>query len=315
MKILFLTRLFYPHIGGVEKHVYEISQKLNLPAQAGGKSQKITVITEKFDENLKDREIVNGIKIIRFSYPKARFFGLLKIWIWLFRNRRLISESDIVHCHDVFIWYLPFRFLFFGKRVYTTFHGWEGVYPVSVKNILLKRLAARLSWGNICVGRFIEKYYGIKADVITYGGVETQKSKFKSQKYKSKGKIVFLGRLEKDTGISKLFDFLGKHKKYRADFCGDGVLRSECEKYGRVYGFVDPAPFLKKKEICFAAGYLSAMEAVSFGCKLMVGWSNPLKKDYWKSSPFLGKNVKQWVGEQTWEKLADEYQNLYRNNS
>jgi glycosyltransferase involved in cell wall biosynthesis len=163
MKILFITRLFYPHVGGVEKHVYEVAKVLRL------RGNSITILTERYDKNLKKNEVINGIKVVRFSYPHFKLLGLFFIWIWLFKNRRLIEDADIIHIHDVFIWYLPFRFLYPHKRVFTTFHGWEGVWPIPWKNIYLKRLAARLSAGTIVVGKYIEKYYGIKADKTAYG--------------------------------------------------------------------------------------------------------------------------------------------------
>ena len=147
MKILFLTRRAWPQIGGVEKHVREVSLRLEK------KGHKVRVISEK-----------------DIKYPHIKFIGLLYIWYWLFRNRRLIKNSDIIHCHDVFIWYLPFRFWYPGKPVYTTFHGWEGQWPLPLKNILFKRLVSRLSWGTIAIGSYIEKYYGIKANKILYGG-------------------------------------------------------------------------------------------------------------------------------------------------
>lgn len=148
MKILFLTRRAWPEIGGVEKHIREVSNRLTK------KDHKVTIISE---QNIK--------------YPHIKFLGLLFIWFWLLRHRKLIKNANIVHCHDVFIWYLPFRFLYLKKPVYTTFHGWEGIWPIPLKNILLKKLAAKLSWGTIAVGHYIEKYYGIKADKIIYGGV------------------------------------------------------------------------------------------------------------------------------------------------
>lgn len=135
-------------MGGVERHIREVGLSLRK------KGHSITIISE---ESIK--------------YPKIKFIGLLYIWLWLWRNRKLIKETDIVHCHDVFIWYLPFRFLYYQKPVYTTFHGWEGVWPIPWKNIFLKRLAARFSRGTIAVGGYIEKYYGIKADKIIYGAI------------------------------------------------------------------------------------------------------------------------------------------------
>ena len=148
MKILFLVRNRWPHVGGVEKHIERIADRLQR------KGHRVKIISE---EDIK--------------YPHIKFLGLLYIWFWLFKNRSLIKQSDIIHCHDVFIWYLPFRFLYPGKKVFTTFHGWEGIWPIPWKNIFYKRLAAKLSRGNICIGKYIEKYYGIKANKIIYGGV------------------------------------------------------------------------------------------------------------------------------------------------
>lgn len=146
MRILFLTRRAWPEIGGVEKHVGEISKALKR------RGHKVTIISER---NIK--------------YPHIKYLGIIFIWLWLFKHRKLIKNADVVHCHDVFIWYLPLRFLYFKKPVFTTFHGWEGIWPIPLKNIFLKRLAAKFSWGTISVGHYVEKYYGIKADKIIYG--------------------------------------------------------------------------------------------------------------------------------------------------
>jgi len=147
MKILFITRRAWPDIGGVEKHVGEVARALKK------KGHNVKVISEK-----------------EIKHPNIKIFGLLFIWYWIWKNHKIIINADVVHCHDVFIWYLPFRFLYPRKAVYTTFHGWEGVWPIPQKNILLKRIAAELSWGTIAVGKYIEKYYGIKTDKIIYGG-------------------------------------------------------------------------------------------------------------------------------------------------
>ncbi len=113
----------------------------------------------------------------------------------------------------------------------------------------------------------------------------------------------------------KFLDWLKKNPKYKVDFCGDGNLRSECEKYGTVYGFTDPVPFLKKAEYCVPGGYLAALEGLSYNCELKLFWSNKIKEDYWKMSPFYkfkGKALTDWARKQTWEKLANEYLALYK---
>lgn len=287
MRILFLTHYAWPHVGGVERHLREISKSLSL------RGHKITTISE---EDIK--------------YPHIKFLGLLCIWFWLFKNRSLIKQSDTIHCHDVFIWYLPFRFVYPKKVVYTTFHGWEGIWPIPWKNILYKRIANRLSWGSIAVGRYIEKYYGIKANKIIYGGGGTPGGRpsattpgvFTTARGNS---IVFVGRLEKDTGLLQFLEQLKiKNLKLKIDFVGDGSLRKECEKYGMVHGFTDPKPFLKKAKICVPGGYLSYIEAKQADCKIMTFHNNPLKKDYWDEI----KRVKKFP---TWDEIADEYLDLY----
>lgn len=147
MKILFLTRRAWPQIGGVEKHVREVGLRLEK------KGYKVRIISEK-----------------DVKYPQIKFTGLLYIWYWFFRNRKLIENSDIIHCHDVFIWYLPFRFLYPKKLVYVTFHGWEGIWPIPKSSILLRKLATKLACGTFVVGDYVMKYYGIKASKILYGG-------------------------------------------------------------------------------------------------------------------------------------------------
>lgn len=124
--------------------------------------------------------------------------------------------------------------------------------------------------------------------------------------HKIKNSIVFVGRLEKDTGVLQFLEDLKKLKDYKIDFVGDGSLRKECEKYGKVRGFTDPKSFLKKAEICVPAGYLSYIEAKKFGCKIWTYADNPLKEDYWKDI----KKIKKFP---SWEEIANEYISLYNN--
>mgnify|MGYP001606166050 CR=1 FL=1 len=102
----------------------------------------------------------------------------------------------------------------------------------------------------------------------------------------------------------KFLDWLDKNGGYRVNFCGDGNLREKCKKYGIVHGFCDPKPFLKRAKICVPGGYLSYIEAKNYGCEIMTFSNNPLKKDYWNEI----KKIRKFP---TWDKIADEYINLY----
>ena len=121
MKLLFISKYYYPHIGGVETH----SQKIAEEALIDGND--VGVVTSKYDDSLKDVEIVNGVEVFRIPTLNLRFLGLIAIWFNLLKKIKLIYIADIVHIHDVFVWFLPFVFLFPNKKVFVTNHGWEGI--------------------------------------------------------------------------------------------------------------------------------------------------------------------------------------------
>lgn len=336
MNILFLTRLYYPHIGGVERHVEEVGKRLVK------KGYKVTIVTELLGET-KREETIDGIKIIRFTYPKIKFLGLIFIWLQLLRRFQLIKTSDIVHIHDVFVWYLPFRFLFPKKVVYTTFHGWEGKYPIPQKFKFLRKVAERLSLGNICAGDYLKKWYGTNSDFVTYGGVnKVQNSKFKIKNYNSRFKILFVGRLAEDPGLPMYLDaFKFLHGRFEIMFLGDGKLRDKAQEFGKVHGFVeDIIPYLIKAKFVFTSGYLSILEAMAAKKLVFAVYDNPVKRDYLKMAPFakwivaenspkiLAEKIKyylkhpeeekklvgegyNWVQQQTWDKVVSLYLKLW----
>ena len=283
MKIVFLTRRAAPQIGGVESHIEQIAKCL--------------------------RSTANEVKIISeadIKYPHLKFIGLIYIWFWLFKNRKLILDSDIVHIHDVFIWYLPFKFLYPNKRVFTTFHGWEGKYPIPFINILQKRIANKLSLKTISVGDYINKWYGIKSDIIIYGAVD--KINIESAIHKISNTIIYLGRLEKDTGLLEFLKWLKLHPVYKITFIGVGDLKDKCRKFGKVLGSKDPEKYLQEAEYCVPSGYLSYLEARNLKCKIMTFPNNPLKADYWDE---IEKNYSK-IKNVTWNDVTNSYLKLWK---
>lgn len=277
MKILFLVRLYKPHVGGVEKQVESLCRKLRK------RNYQIIILTEKYDDSLSDMEYIDGVKVVRIGYPIKRYFGLISIWLWIFKHRDLIKNADIVHAHSILVWYWPFRLLFPRKPVYVTFHGWEGIYPIPLKNILIRKVDAWIAWKNITISDYVEKYYHIKADELSYTAVNIPKrSTFK----KDKKKLLYVGRLDKDTGLKKILKALSYVKGYNVDFCGDGPLHKECESYGKVHGFVNPNPFYERATICLSPGHTSILEAFTYKCLIVTTYNNPVKKDYLIMTPF-----------------------------
>jgi glycosyltransferase involved in cell wall biosynthesis len=337
MRILFISRLYHPHIGGVEKHVAKVAEVLSR------RGHKLTIVTEKFEQKLKNKESLHGVKVVRFSYPKIKFVGLIYIWYWLIKNRWLIGQTDLIHAHDVFVWYLPFRFLFPRKPVYVTFHGYEG-FPVKTSAKFIRKISEKLSKGNMCIGDFIKKWYDTNPTRVLYGAVDIEKFKPQKQK-KEKYDAVFSSRLDDQTGILTYLDAVKVLRKRGVQFqlvvLGDGKYRKEAERVAKAKGFVqDPSPYFKQARFAFVSRYLAILEAFASKKLVFAVYDNPIKRDYLKMTPFakwivIEKSSKKladkvsyfmkhpekaermkeaaykWVREQTWDKLTDQYLELW----
>ena len=344
-QLLVITPYFYPHLGGVEKHVLKTSQLLK---QQGW---SIDIITQQHEPHLPVKEQVQGLAVRRFRFPQVKFLGLLSIW-WqlLTKYWSLFAKAEVIHVHDVMIWVMLLRLLFPSKKWILTMHGWEGVYPIPKKNVWLKRLSARLATKVVLVGEYIGQYYGVKSDLVIYGGIDktdiltAAEVKQKQQlKAKQKLRLVYVGRLAEDTGLRLLLQAWSKLStrvkiKLEIIFVGDGELRAKCEKVGTVLGWVNEKVVkreLRLASVCFASGYLSALEAMAAGCVVVAGAENELKEAYWQgwkekvtvfnnhleSAKFLSeiilvdqqrllKNLG-WVKVQTWNKIVKKYLEYY----
>ena len=328
MKIIFITRLFYPHVGGVEKHVERVGSELIK------KGYEVTVLTTKFKREFVREEIYRKLKIIRFYQPKIRFLGLISTWVWLVKNRRLLLDKDIIHIHDVFIWYWPLKLIYPKKSVFLTYHGRWGKYPITLVDKLQKKIGAKYSSGVICIGDYIPKNYGIKADFISYGAVDTPAKKFK----KENRLIIYVGRLDNDIALAKILKVFEKLKKeYEIVFVGDGAMAGEAKKIGKVTGFTDPIPYYKRAKYLFASGYLTILEGLAYRCRIFTMYENRLQEDYYKTpnlkrlitisgsyeeilKKFIRtdidiKKVEQgykWVKDQNWEKMSENYLMLWK---
>ncbi len=340
MKIVFFVRLFYPHIGGVERHVWEVGRRLVV----GG--HRVTVVTERSDEALPLEETVDGIQICRIRVGGEDWGKKFRVWSEIWKLRKIVRHSDIVHCHDVFFWYLPLRFVYPYKNVFTTFHGYETVFPPQKSAIFIRKISEKLSRGNICVGDFIKKWYGTRPTFVTYGGIQnTKKSTFKTLNT-SKINIAFIGRLDADTGLLFYMQALQllkeKNIQFSFDLYGDGELKKIAQKTGTVHGFVkDVEKEIAQADIVFASSYLSILESMAELKQIYSTYSNPLKEDYLKMTPFskfiviendpkkLAEKIEyyfkhpkeqkkmvdsayDWVKDQTWDTITTLYVKLWK---
>lgn len=338
MKILFFTRRYLPHIGGVEKHISEVVKFLE-------KDDQVIIVTEQHDPSLPEHERIQNVEIWRIPLP-AQQTHKTTIWLWLLKHFSLLLQADVIHIHDVFFWFLPFRLPLFWKHVFMTFHGYEAPGPPNIKQIFWHQVADVFSDGNICVGNFHQSSYGITPNFVMYGGVDNL-SAFKKQLPKStEKKIFFASRLDEDTGFrAYLYASLLLQKKdflYHLDIYGDGALRKWGEEFSAhhnlavtFHGFVeDVSQFLSGHDIAFASQYLSILQALAVNIKVISFANFDMKKRYLEETPFrdwitIASNPEEiadavqrpqhikdeaqlWVQQQTWQRVAEIYQKLWQ---
>ncbi|MCB9801553.1 MAG: glycosyltransferase family 4 protein [Pseudomonadales bacterium] len=336
MKILHLCRYYTPHIGGVETHVAKVSQQLRK------KNHDIQVITQSHNQDLAESEVLDGILAHRlpFSAEDRKF----PTWKWFWNNRELLFHADIIHIHDVFWWVIPLLPLLWyrQKKLYMTFHGYEGNENPRLFAKFWHWAAYKLTLGNICVGGFHTKWYGVTPTYITYGAVNAPK--IKALPHKKNTLIAFVGRLEVDNGIMqylKAFRHLAGQHTLHLDIFGDGSLRKKGENYAKkhdlpvtFHGFVpDVSEKIGRYEVVFASRYLSILEGLANECRVIAQHTNELQYDYLHHTPFaswicicasaeeiagcltqrakVSSKAAEWACSQTWESMAKTYQTLW----
>lgn len=288
MRILFLTpRESKKNIGGVETHVRILTQEL-----------------EKRGHEVKELSLENAMKPYGGQSSRGLSSGSkLNAWKYLWVRRDQILNADIVHIHDVFWWYLPFRFFFLTKSVFTTFHGWEGEYPPSRSAIFQKRIAQKLSRGTIGIGTFFEKWYGVSPDSVSWGVLDAKFMRLLAPR-QTRGynggplRIAFFGRLEEVNGIDFALEAFRMLKGSALSvqgralrnveflFIGDGVARNKVEKIGRVTGMIkNPWQFLLPSDLIITNSYLCILESAALMHPIFSISTNPLKHDYLSTHP------------------------------
>lgn len=336
MNIVFLSRLFYPHIGGVEKHIFEISKVL---IEQG---HRVTIISEKTDDPLgnlsrEQRLVLN--KCTLFYIPTEQtWFKKFTIWKWISQHKNIVELADVIHCHDVFFWMLPYKLLHPFTKIFTTFHGYES-YPVKKNAIIMRKISELLSNGNICIGDFIPKWYKTRPTLISYGAVHTPEN----PKSPSVSSAVFFGRLDEQTGVLMYRDAFLKIREVYPHFLltivGDGKYKKNLEsiKGITVMPFTaDVTTLIQNNRFIFVSRYLSILEALAQKRPVIAVYDNPIKEDYLRLSPFakyitiagtaqkvatsvidslrndIADQIKikkgyQFATMQTWEKLVNDY--------
>lgn len=338
MRAVHVTPSFLPHLGGVETHVSRVCQEL---AQLGHEN---VVVTGSHDQRLPQLEQLTGVMVHRLPHDVGQ--GKWALWRAIMRLRPLFAQADIVQVHDVWWWLLPLYPLI-ARKLFTTFHGWEGRYPVRVSAQLHRWLAAITSVKIMHVGDWIQEFYWDQPDCVTYGGVDAVRiARAPQTKAKKIVPLAFVGRLTPENNIAEYLKLIAQLRagglQCSMTWIGDGPLREQCQRTGRVTGMTKNVPhLLRGLPIVFANSYLSILQAQAAGAVVCAFYTNRLKQRYLETFPGasalcmsqnpaeLAERVRallanpselerqrqvaaQFAREQTWRRVAEGYLQLWK---
>jgi glycosyltransferase involved in cell wall biosynthesis len=331
-----LCRLYWPHGGGVEKHVAELSRVLI------ERGHRIIIITEQFQPELKLKDNHEGVTIWRIPY--STLTSKRAIWKWIRDHESMFSNADIVHIHDVFWWYWPLRLFGVRRPVFTTFHGYEGSDLPRCQVVVQRKLIELSSKGTICIGDFMKKWYLARPTMISYGAGRAGEI----IRLKNKQAAVFVGRLDIDTGIMeylKAIKLLGN--RIFLDIYGDGPLTNQVIQFikqhnlpAAYHGWTNnPEKKFRSANYAFVSRYLGIIEAMQSKSLVAAQYNNQIKEDYLKCHPQakemiifkhaetlvqeidqldeskrqqMTNDAYKWAKQQTWEQLAEIYEKLWQ---
>ena len=243
MKICMVVPYFYPHTGGTEKYVKDLSIALT---KAG---HQVTVISTNLpaEKNAPAEEMMSGFKVIRL--PATNMFSYLPVTKEKF-DLKMLDEYDIVHVHVPSFGFLRAIAGNVKKPVVVTYHCdvtvSEKYYGVAVPNFLIKgvehsaNIYARMLLKKADVVYNTTKTYADTSPVLKHMknvrhipiGIfhdhidEMQNKLGLTAKDKNLKQLLWLGRMAGNNGcdymVKAMPQILAKHPDAKLVICGDG---------------------------------------------------------------------------------------------
>jgi phosphatidyl-myo-inositol alpha-mannosyltransferase len=289
MRVALVTEFYYPHLGGVTEHVYNLARVLN------GSGHTAIVVTAHMSEpgtgkEPDDAAFVRRIGTSRVIYSAGSFarvttgFGLRRRLRALFREERI----EIVHVHGglnpVLGLVAPEAAHDLDIPVVATFHSW---FRRSVLcRIFRGELQARLDRyaATIAVSEPVieahAKYFSADWEIIP-NGVDTSffrpGGRTGADLSHIRPEVLFLGRLDPRNGLDTLLEamptILSQLPNVHLTVAGDGPLRARYERIARSSGtqvsFVGQVNGNRPLYYARAALYVCPTTKASFGITLL----------------------------------------------
>jgi len=254
VKVAQICPRFYPDIGGVETHVYEISRRL-------AKEFEVEVLTTDPSGKLPKVEEFEDFTVRRFRSfaPGDAYYFSLELYRFLKKNS---SDYDLIHAHNYHAF--PALFAALSKResklVFTPhYHGYgHGFF----RNLLhrpyklLGKIIFKKAEAVICVSnyekRLVLKNFGVNKSKIHVipNGINIEEfegiDKVKVRKDNGLKRILFVGRIEKYKGLDYVVRAL-KHlpESFILEAVGKGSYKPRIVKLAKEIGVIDRIKFYR----------------------------------------------------------------------
>jgi glycosyltransferase involved in cell wall biosynthesis len=276
LKIAQICPRYFPDIGGVETHVKEISERL---VKTG---HDVEVITTDPTGRLNKREMINGVKVIRFRSfaPGNAYYLAPQIYFYLKKH-----NFDVIHAHSYHA--LPALFAALGKSetkfVFTPHYHRSG--HTAFRNLLHKpyRLLGKMIFSRadsvICVSEYEKRL--VEADFRVAGktvkipngidlkefehlrtrqkdegverengkekvrGEKTGKEKVGEEKAEKEKILLYVGRLEEYKGVQYIIQSLPDLRGFRLRVVGKGPYETELHGMAKSLGVEGRVEWLK----------------------------------------------------------------------
>lgn len=206
MKIVYITPVYLPHIGGIEIYVQNLAlhfKKLN---------HEITIITADKLASEVEQYAENGIKIIRIPVYSLSGILILKKRRYLELVNKEISSAKIVHLNDC-----KFLYRYLGRkknnyRLVLSSHGFlfHTKNHSTLKKIFFKNVVVK---GQSCYDKIIcvseqdaeiAEKYGMKNIVTILPGADIHKYEHLECKVKNpRPHFLYWGRIARNKGIAE----------------------------------------------------------------------------------------------------------------
>ncbi len=255
MRILIFSTAYFPHVGGAEVAVKEITDRLSHKASDGKPEVDFDMITVRLSKQDAKQEKVGSINVYRIGWGLGRIDKLL----FPFRASKFANKLHKQNKYDI-VWsimasFSGFAALFFKKKnpevkfLLTLQEGDDLNDPIR-KSFLVhgwfKQIFTKADYIQ-CISNYladwVKKMNASCPVEIVPNGV-SQKLEVRSEKSENGEKIILTtSRLVKKNGIEDLIRAIKLLPLVKLIVCGDGEEKSKLEKLSKELGIADRVEF------------------------------------------------------------------------